>query len=212
MMDLTLSSELAHIPDLRRQVRSLRYFRSSFNRGTDLVASHLEIDVEVDQARITSAFLNWADKFNLQKPHAALNRQDFSAFACGLLLSELIQAQPLRVSLKPEQAESSALPAEALAVARYWPEGFLLTSYCASVLEALMQQDFGESVTFAPVATHTRTWWSFRENAQEDSSSAIGFFDLFLGNEPNWQQPEAALERPAIRREALKHNTQIRLQ
>lgn len=211
-MDLTLSEELAHIADLSHQVRSLSRFRSSFNRGTDLVGSHMNVSFEVDQAGITSAFLNWVEEFTRQKHYAALERQDFCVFVCGLLLSELIRSAPVRVSSKIHQTKKSTLPTKTLPVAEFWPEGFLLTSYCASILEAILQQDFGTSVTLTPAATEIRTWWSFRENAQEDPATAIGFFDLFLGQEPCWEHPRDPLHRPAFHRELLKHRAQPSLQ
>jgi hypothetical protein len=51
------------------------------------------------------------------------------------------------------------------------------------------------------VAREMRTWWSFRENAQEEPARAIGFFDLFLGNEPHWQNLESFPSRIGIWRE-----------
>lgn len=203
-MDLTLSEELARIPDLRHQVRSLYGFLDSFGRGTSLAAAHLGARAEIDQALGTEAFLTWAEKFTSQKPYAALNRQDLCVFSCGLLLAELIRTAPLRIWVSPRQTERGTLPAKTLAVADFWPEGFILTSYCASVLDAILHQDFAASVTFAPVATDLRTWWSFRENAQEDPSIAIGFFDLFLDREPNWLQPEAVLQRSGFRDTGLQ--------
>jgi hypothetical protein len=198
-MDLTLSEEFARIPDLRHQVRSLHGFLDSFGRGTSLAAAHLGARAETDQAPSTKAFLSWAEKFTSQKPYAALNRQDFCVFSCGLLLAELIRTAPLRVWVDPRRVERGTLPIQTLAVADFWPEGFILTSYCASVLDAILHQDFATSVAFAPVATDLRTWWSFRENVQEDPSTAIGFFDLFLSQEPNWLQPEAVLQRSGFR-------------
>jgi len=210
MMDLSLSTELAAVPALRHRVRSLRCFRSSFNRGAGLVAGHLGMAVEVDQVRLTSAFLNWADKFAEQKAFAGQDRQDFSIFSCGLLLAKLIQEAPIGMAGQPHGLQSQTvmpqtLTQEALDVARFWPEGFVLTSYCASVLDVILRQDFGTGIAFAPAATDMRIWHSFRENAREDPSLAIGFFDLFLGREPAWEQPEAAFARPAIKRVAIPY-------
>jgi hypothetical protein len=52
----------------------------------------------------------------------------------------------------------------------------------------------------AEIARDLRSWWSFRENVREDRWSAIGFFDLFVGAEPNWLTPSIAADRPAMRK------------
>ncbi|MCG7393740.1 hypothetical protein MHY87_12555 [Microvirga sp. ACRRW] len=197
-MDLTLSKELARIPDLRHQIRSLHRFRSSFNRGIDLVARHMNMVANINESCSTLAFLNWAEKADQNKPYRVHNSPDSCLFTCGLLLAELIRTAPVTSVKEAHRAVDASLPVETRAIAEFWPEGFLLTSYCASLLDAILQQDFKTSVTLAPVATDIRTWWSFRENTQDDPSAAIGFFDLFAGQEPNWPQLEAASLRHAL--------------
>jgi hypothetical protein len=39
------------------------------------------------------------------------------------------------------------------------------------------------------------SWWSFRENAAEQASSVVGFFDLFVGQEPDWEMPAGVREQ-----------------
>ena len=44
---------------------------------------------------------------------------------------------------------------------------------------------------------------SFRENVAEDANTAIGFFDVFVGLEPEWQIPDSfrlRLDRALIAR------------
>ena len=201
-MDLTLSKEFAHIPDLRHQVRSFHRFRSSFNQGSSLVAHHMGMAVEVDESRSALAFLDWAETIAREKRFGARNSPDACAFSCGLLLAELIRTMPVRLSRDGYQAGDGTLPLKALAIAEFWPEGFLLTSYCASLLDAMLQQDFKTCVTLGPLSTEIRTWWSFRENTQDDPLTAIGFFELFLGKEPAWQHLGFALPETAAGGEA----------
>ncbi|SCY21790.1 hypothetical protein [Microvirga guangxiensis] len=200
-MDLTLSKELVRIPDLRHQVQSLHRFRSSFNRGIDLVAQHMSVAVEVDESISTLAFLNWAEKLAQAKQFNPQNSADFCTFTCGLLLAELIRTAPIRIPDEPDRPNAGGLPGETLAIAAFWPEGFLLTSYCASLLDAILQQDFRTSLSLAPAATEIRTWWSFRENTADDPSAAIGFFDLFVGKEPHWQHLGWASLRDTVKDE-----------
>ena len=49
-------------------------------------------------------------------------------------------------------------------------------------------QEFDARTDVVPSFFDIRTSWSFRENAAEHRSS-VGFFDLFVGEEPDWDMP-----------------------
>ena len=194
-MELELRQEFAGEPDLRHQVRRLRWFKRSFRRDADLIARHHGIELAIDDRRLTEAFLNWIEAFNRQKAYASLDRRDFTLFAAGLLLREFVRTRP--VSANSRQAG----PAESEAsIVSFWPEGFLYTNYCLNVLSAVLQQEFGETLSFSETADDLRVWWSYRENVEEDPSMAIAFLDKFLGEEPNWRVPESLESRAAMRR------------
>lgn len=76
----------------------------------------------------------------------------------------------------------------------------MATSYCLSVLNAVAAQDFQGPFALRPEAQDQRIWRSFRENACEAPARAIGYLDLFVGNEPNWAQPDWAPARARMRR------------
>jgi hypothetical protein len=204
-MELDLTDELKAVPDLRHQVRHLRWFKTSFRRDAQLIAQHHGVVLKIDDRRLTEAFLNWIEAFNRQKSFAALDRRDFTLFAAGLLLREFIRARPVTVtgSRAAEEAMPGGVkdsPAEPGSIVRFWPEGFLYTNYCLSVLSAVMQQEFGETLGLAKCADDLRLWWSYRENVREDPSMAVAFFDKFVGGEPNWRVPDSAESRAAMRR------------
>jgi hypothetical protein len=208
-MELDLTKELATVPDLRHQVRHLRWFKTSFRRDAELIAAHCGVRLEIDDRRLTEAFLNWIEAFNRQKTYAALDRRDFCLFAAGLLLREFIKARPVEARLgRPDMGQSTGakaqLPTDKGAILAFWPEGFLYTNYCLSVLSAVMQQEFGETLNLAKGADDLRIWWSYRENVREDPSMAIAFFDQFVGNEPNWWVPDSLESRAAMRRATRK--------
>src|SRR5690349_17678614 len=121
-MDLTLSKELARIPNLRHQVRSLHRFRSSFNRGIGLVARHVNMVADIDESRSTPAFLNWAEKADQDKPYGAHNSPDSCLFTCGLLLAELIRTAPVTSVKEAHRTVDATLPVETRAIAEFWPE------------------------------------------------------------------------------------------
>jgi hypothetical protein len=195
-MELELRQEFAGEPDLRHQVRRLRWFKKSFRRDAWLIAQHHAVELAIEDRRLTEVFVNWIEAFNRQKIHALLDRRDFTLFAAGLLLREFIKTNPVSArSRQATQAEAS--------ISGFWPEGFLYTNYCLNVLSAVVRQEFGESLSLSEGADDLRLWWSYRENAEEDPSMAIAFLDKFLGEEPNWRVPECQ-SRAAMRRATQK--------
>ena len=84
-------------------------------------------------------------------------------------------------------------------IAAFWPQGFVYTGYCLTILQAVLLQEYGESPAVPELIDDLRVWWSFRENVGEDLASALGFFDLFVGIQPNWAFPTVAAQRPAMR-------------
>lgn len=195
-MDLSLEREIAGIPDLRHRVRHLKWFRQTFHRCADLMRSHFGTPVEIDDRRLAAVFLDWADLFEAQKAYSRAVPRDFAVFAGGLMLQELLRHRLGRV----EAPRLGSPPGTAAGVVAVWPLGFLATSYCVSVLNAVAAQDFAEPFRLGVEARDPRVWHSFRENIREEPSRAIGFLDLFVGNVPNWEQPGFAPARPAFRR------------
>ena len=198
-MELPFTSQLTVSNDVRHQVRHLGWFRASFLNCARLVKADWGIGYNVDEAALANAFLDWAIAFTKQRQFARQSRTDFATFAAGLLLKELIRN---RVAVASETGRLT-VPKDAngrvAEIIRFWPEGFLYTSYCLSVLNAVMVQDFDQVLDVKPEAEDIRTWWSFRENTTEDAALAIGFLDKFVGRTPNWVQPEFVLAREGMK-------------
>jgi len=187
-------AELVSVPDLRHRVRHLAWFRKSFSRDTQLLAARHGVTVRIDERRLAEAFLAWIEAFNRQKPYASLDRRDFSLFAAGLLLRELMKARPIEA-----RADVTDAAGGRDSIIGFWPEGFLYTKYCLDVLGAVMRQEFGEALPLSQAASDLRSWWSYRENVSENPSLAIAFLD-----EPNWRMPDAPEARTAMRRATEK--------
>lgn len=203
-MDLSLVRQLTQTPDLAHRLRRLSFFDGHFRRHMDSLAERSGLVIAVDPVLLTRAFLAWGENFTRQRAAAALDRRDYIVFTAGMLLIRLLEAEPVAVT---RRAAATAPPAEEVQeIIAFWPEGFLYTEYCLNVLQAVLQQEFaGEMATrleVASLADDLRVWWSFRENVAEELASAIGFFDLFVGSEPNWQFPTVAAQRPAMLRAA----------
>jgi len=198
-MDLSFKDELATMPDLGHQLRRLRWFRATFRSNAKAVAGTYGLRYEIDDARLTRAFLDWIEIVETEKRFAAVDRADFIIFAAGLALRELIRQNPARAAdaqPRPEQPDKEAEMAE---IVRFWPEGFLYTNYCVSAIVALHEQEFGRAPAIDKCARDLRTWWSYRENATEMPAYAVAFLDRFLGAEPNWIVPDSAGSRQAMR-------------
>ena len=196
-MELTFREELAQVPNLRHAVRQMRWLRASFRHDAALVGQRYGIDYAIDDKKLADAFLRWIDAFSRQKAFSAVDRKDFAVYSAGLFLRELMRAHPARVRshVLPEGDQAGTQN-----IVHFWPEGFLYSNFCLSILSVVLEQEFGETLTLSALADDLRTWWSFRDNAESDPAIAVAFFDQMIGREPNWWVPDAADSRAAIRK------------
>jgi hypothetical protein len=210
-MDLRFKDELALMPDLRHRLRQLRWFRATFRASAREVSATYGLRFEIDETKLTRAFLDWVEIMEAQKRFAQVDRADFIVFAAGLVLRELIRQEPARLVSGLDSLNEDASNAEALEIVRFWPEGFLYTNYCVSAIAAIYEQEFGRMPTIDKCADDLRTWWSYRENVTEMPAYAVAFLDRFLGAEPNWIAPDRAQARQAMQRAlgALRRSSAI---
>jgi hypothetical protein len=199
-MDLPFRDELALMPDLRHRLRQLRWFRATFRGSAKVVSETFGVRFEIDEAKLTRAFLDWVEIMEAQKRFAAIDRADFIVFAAGLVLRELIRQAPAREVSGLGGLVESETNAGTVEIIRFWPEGFLYTNYCVSVISAIYEQEFGSAPSIDKCADDLRTWWSYRENVTEMPAYAVSFLDRFLGAEPNWITPDRAQSRQAMQR------------
>jgi hypothetical protein len=197
-MDLRFKDELAHMPDLRHRLRRLCWFRATFRANARTIAAAYGVRFEIDEQRLTTAFLDWIETIDADKRLASVDRADFIVYAAGMALCELIRNDPATATA----AESAGREKEpgAAEIVRFWPEGFLYTNYCVAVVAAVHEQEFGEAPALDKCADDLRVWWSYRENAMEMPAYAVAFLDRFLGGEPNWIAPHHAPSRSAMQR------------
>jgi hypothetical protein len=200
-MDLEFERQITATPDLRHRVRQLRWFKTSFRQHARMLGQRYGLAVEIDDGRLTGAFLNWAERFMADRTYAQLDRRDFVTFAAGLLLRELLQIHPVRVRPATDARAGAApeVPNTTWPIAHAWPEGFICTNYCLCILAAVLEQE-GTPITLPALADDLRTWWSYRENVGEDPALAIAFLDMFIGSEPNWVMPDVVASRSAMKR------------
>ena len=188
--------------DLSRRLRRLRFFDEHFQSSIRTLATRIGLSVTIDHIRLTEAFLAWGENLTRQREASITDQHDFMLFSAGVLLTHLIQMKPLVIG-PIDRGDPEFRPPEGMEeIIVFWPEGFLYTSYCVSVLQSVFGQHVDGTLPVAEIARDLRSWWSFRENVREESFSAVGFLDLFVGAEPNFDVPSIATSRPAMRRTA----------
>jgi hypothetical protein len=184
-----LKSEVSKVGDLSHEARRFRTILWSFEKNIDLLFRGTGLAAEVDHAALAEAFSRWRQNFDQTKHLADINRQDFTIYAAGMMLKELLAARPI-TAIVPTELGLPALPEAIDHRLKRWPEGYAYTSFCLSVAAAVLAELGEEEPREARVADDPRFWDSFRENAAENPANAIAFFDMVVGLQPNWAAPD----------------------
>lgn len=171
---------------VRKTIRRARWFVSSFKEFLAEVERETGQTLSLNEGKLLEAFGTWFRSFETQKYKAEDHRLEYVTFAAGLMLRELVRHAPVTAS---EQDGDRDEPAS------FWPEGYLYVSFCLAVRDSVIEQDFSLTADTAPKLGDLRAWWSFRENVREDVNLAIGFFEEFAGETPNWTMPGQFIPR-----------------
>ena len=191
-MKTPLQNEVISQGDFAQEARRFRTILKSFERNLELLFKDHARAPDVDHAALATAFANWRQRFDASKHLADVNRHDFVIYAAGLMLKELIAAKPLIVAPDMER-----LPGEH--ALNSWPEGYAYTSFCLSVAGAILRE-MGETAPLnTEISDDPAFWESFKENALESPATAVAFFDLVCGRDPNWDAPDVPWLRNALR-------------
>ena len=192
-----LKSEAVDVADLSHEARRFRTIANLFRRNLELIFSGGTVPA-VDNAALAEAFSRWRATFEDSKAVAEIDRQDFVVFAAGLMLKELIVADPLKGLGLP--AAGAGLPASGKdTLLGRWPQGYTYASYCLSLAAAVIKETDGIDLEPAAIADDPRFWDSFRDNSAESPEAAVGYFDMICAREPNWSAPHIASFRAAVR-------------
>ncbi|MEM8870465.1 MAG: hypothetical protein AAGE38_08680 [Pseudomonadota bacterium] len=167
---------------IRKSVRRLRWFLASFEEQVERTTTETGNQFEIDVGALSAVFVDWLRDFEAQKPTSDADRLPYVGFASGLMLRTLVSHKPVRLVSKPPGSDETN-------PAYFWPEGYLYVAYCLNVRALVIEQDFHEKQRLVPDLKMPRTWWSFKENAEEDPDLAIAFLDLFAGDVPQWEMP-----------------------
>jgi hypothetical protein len=204
-MKTPLTTDVSKIGDLAHAARRFRTVLQMFETNLDLLFKNSSLSTVVDHAALATAFSNWRQRFDQTKYLADTNRHDFVIFAAGLMLKELVAASPLKTQPRqPTEGAFTISPTDQLLTR--WPEGYAYTSFCLSVAGAILRE-MGETEPETGGPSDDPAFWdTFKENTLESPATAIAFFDLVCGQEPNWDAPDVPWMRKALKqkRELLK--------
>jgi hypothetical protein len=184
-----LKPEVRKVDDLAHEARRFRTILWSFEKNIELLFKGTGLAAEVDHAALAEAFSRWRQNFDQTKHLADLDRKDFTIFAAGMMLKELLAARPI-TAIVPDELGLPALPATIDHRLKRWPEGYAYTSFCLSVAAAVLSEMGGPEPTESGITDDPHFWDSFRENVAENPANAIAFFDMVVGLKPNWQAPD----------------------
>lgn len=201
-MKTSLKTEIADQPDLAHDARRFRTVLQSFERNLELLFKDSGLSPHVDHAALATAFAKWRERFDATKHLADSNRHDFVIYAAGLMLKELVEAKPL----KALAVEGAKLELGNHVLGR-WPEGYAYTSFCLSVAAAILREMGEDEPSGAGLADDPAFWDSFKENAVESPATAVAFFDLVCGQDPNWDAPDVPWLRNGLRESVLLGRT-----
>ena len=148
---------LAEISDLRHRVRRLHWFRQSFTAEAEELGRRYGFAYEIDDRALVEAFFHWASIFERERVGSTRNRRDFAVFAGGLMLRELCRANPAR-SDQRGQFDKLIPPDPMARICEFWPEGFLYTTYCLTLVRAILEQDFDVHAPEPPQLEDLRVW------------------------------------------------------
>jgi len=228
--NIRLNSDLVAIPKLRDRLRKLRWFVSAFKVHTALVEQETGLRFTIDEGRLNAVFFDWVDLLGARRRGLELDVPDFFVFAAGLALTCLARHDPASVDDSEDTAQetdrhadrderengptasdtvgggadSYVLDPNLKPDPVVWPSGYLYVTFCLSVIAALETQEFDRVVSRVhEEASDPVFWGSLCENISADSRLAVPYLDRLLGKTPNWEHPDAVLERAAMRRAVL---------
>jgi hypothetical protein len=129
-----LKTEVRKVDDLAHEARRFRTILWSFEKNIELLFKGTGLAAEVDHSALAEAFSRWRQAFDQTKHLADVDRRDFTLFAAGMMLKELLAARPI-TAIVPAELGLPALPETIDHRLKRWPEGYAYTSFCLSVAE-----------------------------------------------------------------------------
>ncbi len=168
------------LPDIAARTRSWCWMRTELPAWIDSRCQARGLGVVTDRAALGRAYWAWVALLAGAPEAEASHPVDFSHFAAGALLANLVRERVLPCA---HQDLGACIG--------------VLTDLCMTLLSA-WRGALGEAPVARDPALEARHWSSFLENLGSDPNLAVGFVDLFSGREPVWRFPLMPGMRPAM--------------
>lgn len=173
---------------LRHQAQTCDWFLFSFAKIANVIATEHGAAIELDEAVLREDFRRWHAHFTGSKQALQANRREFIFYAAGLMARELLRSGPvIKVRVLEGRADALGL----------WPEGYCIFRYCAEVAAAILEEEYGERVSFSPHQRTLALWASLKENVTEDARYAVPFLKQLMGEVPDWHRLDLPPGAPA---------------
>lgn len=170
-------------PGLDGRAQSWRWFIQAFAQSLQHEAGTPAAPWAIDDKALAQAFFSWAESADNHAPYAALDGADFRHFVMGLLLQQLLQANP-----------------PVLRNASIAQMGAPVTRFVLTLLQALHLNAGSAPLKLDGASLAGARWASFLENVAEDASNATCFLDQMTGLPPMWQSRTLIEHRPAMQK------------
>jgi hypothetical protein len=184
-------------PTMWQAATRLSSFTELLSEHCGTIRSDVGISVEISPRALTAAFFAWAHIVENHAEDPRRNTADYFQFLIGALLAQLLAAHAIDTvpGIEGDRTRESEN-----AIAKWWPTGFALTTFCVGLTRKVIAQECGQIVSASEKLGDIKLWQSFRENLPEEPSIAIAYFDAFMGLSPNWRNPSFFRERAAAHR------------
>ncbi len=195
MIESELAKQWATLPDFPNRLTSWIWFKSAVSDCLINISQRLNLQYELRDADLANAFFQWVSYADNTQDFSEQDPVDYAHYACGVLLSCLIQAQPITVINKKSSGHADE---KSPLVVLDWPDDLVVLCLTLTFLES-WRFHLGTTPLVINIDLIKNHWNSFHENAREDTFSTVSFLDLFLGLPPVWGNSMSIGNRPAMR-------------
>ena len=160
----------------RKSVRHMRWFEHSFWARMAATSAQIGVYFHISDRLLADTFLSWHRVFDRQKPASRMVRRSYVSFVAGTMLHELLRKKPVSVHQKTGLADPRT-------PALLHPERYLYATYCHTIRQTILGQDFWLDTRKPHRLNDTDLWQEFTKIITADRTAAIGVLEK-IANEP----------------------------
>jgi beta-phosphoglucomutase-like phosphatase (HAD superfamily) len=161
---------------IRKSVRQMRWFEHSFRAQMAATSTQIGVDFHLSDRLLADTFLSWHRVLDSHKPASRMVRRSYVGFAAGTMFHELLRKNPVSVHQKTGLADPRT-------PALLHPEEYLYATYCHTIRQAILGQDFWLDTRKPHRLNDINLWQEFTKTITANRTAAIGFLAK-LANEP----------------------------